>query len=82
MLVCMRTTVDICDELFRLAKRKAADEGVPLRTVMESALRNYLIQRPSAKKYRLQWTPAPGTTRPGIDLDDRNTLFEVMENRK
>ena len=42
MLSCMRTTIEISDELCRQLKRKAADEGVTIRQVVESALRVYL----------------------------------------
>ena len=35
MVMCMRTTIDIGDELLRQAKRRAADEGTPLRAVVE-----------------------------------------------
>jgi hypothetical protein len=35
----MRTTIEIFDELFRLLKRRAADEGITLRQVVENALR-------------------------------------------
>jgi len=38
----MRTTVDLNDDVLRRAKRRAADEGIPLREVIETALR---IQR-------------------------------------
>ena len=44
MLLCMRTTMDINDELMRHAKKKAADDGVPLRDVVEDALRRYLSE--------------------------------------
>jgi hypothetical protein len=35
----MRTSIEISDELCRQLKRKAADEGVTIRQVMERALR-------------------------------------------
>jgi predicted DNA binding CopG/RHH family protein len=49
----MRTTVEISDQLFRQAKKRAADEGIPLRAVVEEALRVYLSQRPRGAGYRL-----------------------------
>ena len=39
MLLCMRTTVDINDELMRQIKRLAADEKVSLKQIVERALR-------------------------------------------
>jgi predicted DNA binding CopG/RHH family protein len=38
----MRTTMDLSDELLRKARKRAADEGIPLRDVVEDALRRYL----------------------------------------
>jgi hypothetical protein len=82
MLLCMRTTIDLSDELFRLAKRRAADEGVPLREVVQTALRRYLAVRGSAGGYRLRWRTEKGRILPGVALDDRDSLFDAMERRK
>jgi hypothetical protein len=79
MLSHMRTTIDISDELFRKAKRRAADDGVPLRDVVEAALRGYLTGRPRTTGYRLRWTPDRGEMLPGVDLDDRSSLHDIMD---
>jgi hypothetical protein len=79
MLVCMRTTLDITDELFRQAKKRAADEGVPLRRVVEDALRGYLSARPRTTAYRLRWRTTKGEAAPGVDLDDRKSLYDIMD---
>ena len=78
MLLCMRTTLDISDELFRRAKLRAADEGVPLRSVVEAALRDYLSGKARRPGYKLRWTPDKGELVPGVDLDDRNALHDRM----
>ncbi len=78
----MRTTIDISDDLFRQAKRKAADEGISLREVVDAALRIYLSTRPARGGYRLRWKTDRGRIRPGVDLDDRNSLFDLMDGRK
>ncbi len=79
----MRTTIDINDRLLRDAKRRAAEEGTSLRRVMERALRSYLQQR-SAKGegYRLRWRTERGRLQPGVRLDDRDALFDLMEGRR
>lgn len=82
MFLCMRTTIDIADELMRRAKKKAADDGVPLRNVVEAALRRYLSDRPTATGYKLRWTTERGELMPGVDLDDRDSLFDVMDGIK
>lgn len=82
MLLCMRTTIDIQDELLRRAKRKAADDQTSLREIVETALRSYLSRRkPGSGEYRLRWRTERGRIRPGVRLDDRDVLFDIMENR-
>ncbi len=82
MLLCMRTTIDISDELFRQAKKKAAEEGIPLRDVVDGALRGYLSRRSRQAGYRLRWRAARGRILPGVNLDDRDALFDLMDGRK
>jgi hypothetical protein len=82
MLVRMRTTLDIADEVLRLAKKRAADEGVPLRQIVESALRGFLAARTARRTYRLNWKTERGRLQPGVDLDDRDALFDLMDGRK
>jgi hypothetical protein len=78
----MRTTIEIADEVFRLAKRRAADEGVPLRHVVEAALRAFLTRRPAkGKRYALRWHTEAGRLQPGVRIEDRDSLFDVMGDR-
>lgn len=81
MLSCMRTTIEIADELLRRAKKRAADNGTPLRAVVETALRRYLEDRPQRGTYRLKWRTERGTLLPGVRLDDRDALFDLMDGR-
>jgi hypothetical protein len=71
--------MDLSDELLRAAKKRAADEGIPLREVIEAALRRYLRGRPNRGHYGLRWSTESGRLQPGIDLDDRDSLFERMD---
>lgn len=77
----MRTTVDIPDEVFRAAKRRAADEGKSFREVIETALRLHLSGHPAPSDYKLQWRTEKGKLQPGVRLDDRDALFDLMEGR-
>ena len=81
MLLCMRTTIDINDELLLRAKKRAAEERAPLRLVVENALRGYLARRPQRAGYRLQWRTECGRMLPGVRLDDREALFDLMDGR-
>ena len=82
MLWHMRTTLDINEELLRQAKRRAADEGSSLRSVVEQALRTFLAPRRRGAGYRLEWRTERGTLQPGVGLDDRDALFDLMEGRR
>ncbi len=81
MLFCMRTTIDISDELVRQAKRRAADAGATLRSVVEAALRAYLAPPRRRAGYRLRWRAERGRLQPGVRLDDRDALFDLMDGR-
>lgn len=78
----MRTTLEINDELFRRAKRRAADEGATLRQVVESALHHYLGGGSRRPPYRLRWSAEAGRIQAGVRLDDRDALFDLMEGRR
>jgi len=82
MLLCMRTTIDFIDDVLRRAKKRAADDGVSLRDLVERALRSYLETRPRRAGYRLRWRTERGRLQPGVDLDDRDALFDRMDGRK
>jgi hypothetical protein len=78
----MRTTIDIDDRLLAAARRRAAENGTTLTAFVEHALAASLARRPSAaKSYQLAWKTHPGRTLPGVDLTDRDRLFEQMEGR-
>jgi hypothetical protein len=78
----MRTTIEIADEVLRLAKKQAADQQIPLRAVVEAALRSYLSGRRKTTGYRLRWTTERGRLRPGVDLGDRVSLLDIMDGRR
>ena len=78
----MRTTLDLHDALVRDAKRRAAHEGRTLTAVIEDALRHYLspARRPQ-KAFRLRLLTKKGRLLPGVDLADRDSLYDRMEGR-
>ncbi|MBI2895855.1 MAG: type II toxin-antitoxin system VapB family antitoxin [Deltaproteobacteria bacterium] len=78
----MRTTLDINDRLLREAKKRAADQGVPLREVVETALRDHLTRRRRRAGYVLRWRTEKGRLQPGVRLDDRDALFDLMDGRR
>ena len=82
MLLCMRTTIEINDQLFRAAKRQAADRGTSLREVVDAALRQHLGKTKGPSGYALQWATETGKLQAGVDLTDRDALFDLMDGRR
>ncbi len=77
----MRTTINVDDQLLKLAKAQAAASGVTLAQLIEDALRESLSRRENVEsrgRVRLITMKATGT-RPGIDLDNSRSLLEIME---
>ncbi|HLK11578.1 MAG TPA: hypothetical protein VKW76_09365 [Candidatus Binatia bacterium] len=78
----MRTTLDLEDALLRAAKKRAAEEGTTLTHVLEEALRHHLRPvRPTGRPFRLRLLTKRGRLIPGVDLADRDSLYERMEGR-
>jgi hypothetical protein len=79
MLSHMRTTIDLNDELFRQAKRRAADDGLTLRELIESALRTYLTRRRDKRPYTFRWRTEGGGLQPGLDIDDWASFKRALD---
>jgi hypothetical protein len=78
----MRTTLDIDDRLLAAARKRAAEKGTTLTAFVEHALAASLARRAVTEKpYRLDWKTHRGRMLPGVDVSDRDRLFERMEGR-
>lgn len=76
----MKTTIDLDDELLRLAKQRAAAERMTLRAFIEEALRARLLPRPRGRaRFSLDLPVVAGTAPPAVDIADRNALYDLME---
>ncbi|OHD68630.1 MAG: hypothetical protein A2177_15195 [Spirochaetes bacterium RBG_13_68_11] len=76
----MRTTLNIQDELMKRVKQRASETGATITQVVEEALRAAVAgQAPRGERYVLRWKPVAGPALPGIDLADRDSLYEAME---
>lgn len=81
MLICMRTTLNLNDDLVRQAKQRAAAEDRTLTSVIEDALRRWLTAESSRRQepYRVPVGLTPSGVLPGIDLDDPRTFRDIMD---
>ena len=81
MVLCMRTTIQLDDQLLSEAKQRAAQTGRTLKAVIEDALREALARKetpgPDAR-VPLKTFKGRGV-QPGVDLDDTSSLLDQME---
>ena len=82
----MKTTLDLPDELFVAAKKRAADERRPLRDLVAAGLRAQL-QSParSGRKSRskaIEWVTVKGGLPAGVDVADRDAMHDSVRRRR
>lgn len=84
MYICMRTTVQLPDDLMKAAKRHAVDTGRTLTAVIEDALRAELAREGAEAANEPVDLPTFGSEGllPGVDLDDTADLLDAMEGRR
>jgi plasmid stability protein len=77
----MRTTLAIDDDLLRQLKEEAARQGKTLGAVVNDLLRQGLAVRSQKPAFRLElegWSAEP---QPGVDILDRDKLFDLLNGR-
>jgi hypothetical protein len=79
----MRTTIRLPESLLRRARKKAAEEGRTLTSLLEEGLKTVLAESKPAKRkrVRLPVSRARGGTLPGVDLNRSSDLLDLMEGR-
>jgi hypothetical protein len=80
-MMSMRTTLTLEDDVLKAAKRIARKEDRPLKDVINEALRQGLAlgKAPRHSTYKFRLKTVEGRLLPGVDLTDRDKLFELME---
>jgi len=78
----MKTTLNFDDRLIQAAKARAALEGETLTKLIERALRDYLRPPPDpVHEFRAELLIKAGRPLAGVELDDRDRLYERMDGR-
>jgi hypothetical protein len=85
MLSRMKTTVDLPDDLFVAAKKRAAELRQPLRALIERGLRAEISRasgrhRPQSRK--LRWVTVEGGLPAGVDVADRAAMHEWLRQQR
>lgn len=81
----MRTTVRLDEGLLREAKAEAVRRGETVTALIEKGLRLVVAgsRRPARRtRVRVPVSSATGGTRPGIDLNDSDALFDLLDQRR
>ena len=83
ILMRMRTSVRINDDLLRRAKKRAADQGRTLTSLIEDGLALILLEPKGTRPERVELpvSRASGGVLPGVDLNRSDDLDEVMNSR-
>jgi hypothetical protein len=80
--LCMRTTVDLPDELLRQARTRAAEEGTTLTALLTEGLRLRLSDAPPGRKRqrKLPTSVAGGGLHPWIDPSSNASLLDAADD--
>ena len=73
----MKTTIELGDDLFLLAKKRAAEQRRSLRSLVEEGLRTVLAPLRGAKqgtRKKIRWVTVRGGLPPDLDLADREAM--------
>ena len=76
-----RTTLAIDDDVLKRIKEKAVREGRSLQETANELLKEALTAQRSRKRIKLALRGWKATTRTGVDLLDRDKLFDLMDGR-
>jgi hypothetical protein len=79
---CMRTTVDLPDELLRQARKRAAEEGTTLTALLAEGLRLRLAGSPAGRRRqrRLPVSTVGGGLQPWIDPSSNASLLDAADD--
>jgi hypothetical protein len=78
----MKTTLELPDDLFIAAKKRAAEERRSLRDLVTSGLRTELGRRQRAKApVRIKWVTVAGDLPGGIEVADRDVMHDALRRR-
>ncbi len=77
----MRTTLTLDDDLLRQLKEMAARQGKTLGGLVNDLLRQALAACSQQPAYQLELENWEAEALPGVDIFDRDKLFDLMNGR-
>lgn len=80
--LCMkRTTLTIEDELFVQLKKRAASQGKSMASLVNDLLRQAIARQSRSQPFKLKLKGWEAELQPGVDILDRDKLFDLMNGR-
>lgn len=80
MLVCMRTTLNLDDELLRRARAEAARKGATLTSLIEDGLALLLDRRQAERGTHTLPVWRGSRVLPEINFDDSSAVWEILDS--
>ena len=80
---CMKTTVELPDDLLIAAKKRAAETRTTLRELVERGLRRELrgaAAKRNGRRRPIRWVVVPGGLPPGLDISSRDKMHEWLQS--
>ena len=81
-VICMKTTVELPDDLLIAAKKRAAELRKPLKALIEEGLRNRLkdAQSINHKKRKIHWVTVEGGLPKKLDIRSREAMHAWIQS--
>lgn len=79
---CMKTTIDLPDDLLIEVKKRAAERRTTIRALVERGLRRELSEgegRPATRP-TIRWITVKGGLPPGLDVADRASMMNWLHH--
>jgi hypothetical protein len=77
-----RTTVVLEEDVLQLLKMRSAEEGTTMKDLINRYLREAFSVKKKRSNFKFEWKTYKGKLQPGVSLEDRDTLCEIMEGRR
>jgi plasmid stability protein len=77
-----RTTLALDDDLLQKLRLRAAREGRSMQAVVNDLIRHSIAVEDRPRTYLLDLKGWTAEARPGVDILDRDTLFDLMDGRR
>jgi len=80
----MKTTVEIPDELLREWKKRAAERGTTLKEMWVRLLNDSLHAsgKKSPSKRKIRWVTGKGGLPPGLDVSNRERMYDWLRGQR